>query len=275
MQYIRPLITYLFLLSALCSCFNSDRVVTSEPKSSVSSTGHKISLSPGDEVVTAVTKDFYPFYYKTADGYKGASVEVVEELFHRLGYTLTFVEAPMKRLLKGLGSGEFHIAPNLTGTPSRRLVANFTSIPHVYESHDLIVLKESKIEFDGNLEALKDYSICAISGWTHGPGFDDADYLNKKYRLTVIQQLQSLVAGRFDMAVNNREHILFLAKNHKIENKIKVLSPSIFELPVTMAISKRLKNSSELVEQLDRELIQFKKEQKYKDIMQFYGFRSE
>jgi len=224
------------------------------------------------KVIAGITGDFPPFYFREGNQYKGATIEIVKELFSRLGYSLELESVPMNRILNGLDSGKYHISPNMTETKQRSKVAIFTQVPLLMETQDLIIRSKSNIKFHGNLRDLDHYKFGAILGWTHGPHFDNADYLHKEYRKNITHQMKSLEAGRFDIAINNKQFFIQMARKQGISNSFKVLTPSSYALPVTIAISKKITNAKQVVIELDRELLKFKKEKKYKSILKKYGF---
>jgi len=224
-----------------------------------------------------VPEDFPPFYFRDNNGdFHGASYEVVVSILHSLGYRVQTTQYPnMRQALAQLGTGEEDLIINLTGTESRRKVAYFTNTPHIYESQDIIVRADSNIRFDGQLLQLSPYKIGVIFGWTYGPDFDSAEYLNKEYVNSSQDQIKGLLSGRYDMLINNKNFVRSISTQLGVSNAFKALDQSIFILPVTIAVSKVYPNALELVDRLDNEVIKYRRTADYKSILTEYGFDPE
>nr|WP_246624652.1 transporter substrate-binding domain-containing protein [Oceanobacter mangrovi] len=222
----------------------------------------------------AICDDFPPFYYRDEDGsLRGASYEIALELAGRLGYDMRVSQfATMRLMLAELESGRQDLAVNLTATPERQQLALFTQTPHLIESHHLIARADNRLEFDGQIGSLSRYRLGLILGWTYGAALDNAAYLDKSYASSSVEQLKSLIAGRFDLAVNNPQFMLYLAHQLGISKSIRVIEPAVFELPVTMAVSRRYPRAEQLRNALEAAIQQFRQEAGYQEILQRYGF---
>lgn len=241
-----------------------------------------LSLSPAMVVAKpiikiAVPEDFPPFYFKDNNGtFKGVSYEVATHVLDKLGYEIEITQMPSMRLmLAALKDGYQDLSINLTETEARSELAYFTQTPHVFESQHLIVRADSNIQFDGNFQAIADYRFGPIFGWTYGPQFDRATYLEKEFVNHSVQQLKGLLSGRYDIAVNNPQYFAVTASSLGVANAFHLLDPPVFTLPVTMAVSKQYPSAEALVTALEREVALFVKEDAYRDILERYGFSAE
>jgi len=222
----------------------------------------------------AVPEDFPPFYYRDNDGnFKGVSYEVAAHVCEKLGYDIEITQMPSMRLvLTALKEGYQDMSINLTATESRAEIAYFTKTPHVYESQHFIVRSDSQIDFDGELHDLADYRFGPIFGWTYGPKFDRATYLNKEFVNDSVQQLKGLLSGRYDIAVNNPQYFSATASSLGVAEAFHLLDPAVITLPVTMAVSRQYPDAKELAAALEKEIAQFVKEDAYRDILERHGF---
>jgi ABC-type amino acid transport substrate-binding protein len=232
------------------------------------------AAEPEKVIRVGLPDDFPPYYYQDSNGdYKGASFEIAKHLLDQLGYRIEVTHFPSMRLmLAELKTGDQDLNINLTATEERKKVAVFTSEPHVFESQNLIVRSDSNIHFNGNLKLLSNYMFGPIFGWTYGSEFDNARYLKKQYLNNSNQQLKGLLSGRYDIALNNPEYVSFLSTELGITKAFKVLQPALFELPVTMAVSRKYPEAETLIAKLNQALIQFKKQPAYQEILQKNGF---
>lgn len=224
----------------------------------------------------AVLDDFPPFYYQDADGnYQGVSYEIASHVFNKLGYQLEITQlANMRLLLKSLKDGHQDVSFNLSTSEERLEVAVFTQTPHVFEAQNLIVRADSTAQFNGDLKTLKEYRFGPIYGWTYGPSFDSASYLQKEYVNESSQQLKELLAGRYDIALNNPLYFQRIASSMGVSNAFRILQPAVFTLPVTMAVSKQYPQADVLINAVERELVSFVKTETYQNILSRYGFNT-
>ncbi|WP_188862387.1 substrate-binding periplasmic protein [Marinobacterium nitratireducens] len=222
----------------------------------------------------AIPDDYPPFYYRDDNGdFRGVSFEIVEHLLRELGYDVEATQLPsMRTLLAELDAGREDLTVNLTATEERRKVALFTTTPHIVETQDLIVRADSPIRYDGDLEKLKDYRFGAIFGWTYGPAFDNAEDLERVSVNSSSDQLRGLLAGQFDIALNNRQFFQHQARDMGVSRAFRVLAPPVFELPVTIAISRRYPQAEALRDGLNSALDDFLTQPAYRDILERYGF---
>ena len=221
-----------------------------------------------------LSDNFAPFYYRDENGdFKGASYEIVTHVAKSLGYDIAVTQlSSLGMVLAGLDSGQVDLCVNLTDTLERREVAVFTSIPHIYESAHLIVRKDSPISFNGDLNTLLDYRFGPIVDWTFGAEFDGNDSLKKVYVNNSTEQIQGLLAGRFDIALNNPQFYEHHSKSLNLNHPFRVLEPALFNLPVSVGVSKRYGGADTLIQELDDAIASFIHQPEYRAILEKYGF---
>ncbi|GEM_PF-2368496 len=221
----------------------------------------------------AMADDYAPFYFKTENGYAGISYELASHLLEGLGYTLINQQyETMEEVLKKMEEGEADVVVNLTETRSRKKIAHFTNQPHIYETQDLIVRSNTQLAYNGELSRLKDFRIGIIFGWTYGPEFDNADFLNKVLTNSPRNQLVELLAGQYDIIINNKASFLQQASELKLSRAFKIIEPSVYALPVKIAVSHRYQNSQNLIQSLNQALDVFLSSKKYRQLRLKYQF---
>ncbi|SBS28701.1 putative ABC transporter arginine-binding protein ArtJ precursor [Marinomonas aquimarina] len=236
------------------------------------------SLASENKVLrVGLAEDFAPFYYQDQQGlFHGASYEILLAVTEKLGYQLKVRRYPsMQLLLAEMRQGKVDINPNLSNTPQRAEVALFTQTPHIFETQDIITRADHSINFSGHMLQLAPYRIGVNFGWTYGKAFDSADYLNKAYKADSVAQLKGLLAGEYDVAINNRQFFMETAAKLKASQAFEVVATPVYRLPVTIAIAKSYNNASVLRDQLEVEIVKFKVTDEYKDILTRYGFQSQ
>ncbi|WP_440905455.1 substrate-binding periplasmic protein [Catenovulum sp. SX2] len=220
-------------------------------------------------------QDFAPFYYMGDDGeFKGVSYEIFSLIAQKMDYQIELTRyANMRLLLAEIETGQQDIVMNLTATDERKKIALFTQTPHIYETQDLIVRADSSVPYTGRLLQLVPYKIGVIYGWTYGEQFDSAKYLKKLFVSDSQEQLRGLFAGRYDIAINNQHFFRQLSDKLALNNAFKVLKPSIYKLPVTMAVSKKYPNAQKLIQELELQVQAVIKTEAYQQILLRHGFK--
>lgn len=238
--------------------------------------GSSVAAADKPTVRVAVPDDFYPFYGTGEDGkITGISIEVARAVLANLGYSMKIAQySDMRSCLDAMAAGRQDLMINLTETAERRKLALFTQTPHVFETQDLIVRADSTLGYDGELPGISESKIGINYGWTYGPAFDGADYLDKEVVLDSNAQLKGLLSGQFDVVLNNQQYFLNRAEKLNILGAFKVLSPSVYVLPVNIAVSKKYSNAAEFRDKLEREVSRFVKTEEYRQIELKYGFDS-
>lgn len=218
-------------------------------------------------------ENYPPFYFLNSENrYEGVSFEVVSSVLTDLGYTIRVSQHEnMSALIAEVKKGNVDLNVNLSATEERKQYFLFTAIPHVYESQDLISLKNTPFNYTGSLLSLSRYRVGVIYGWTHGAEFDNADFIRKVYVLDSQTQLQGLISGRFDMVVNNRFFFSEMGKKLGIASVFKSFEPSLGHLPVTVGVSRQYPDAPKLVEQLNLEISKFIKTREYLAILHASG----
>ena len=224
-----------------------------------------------------IPEHYPPFYYLDSDGeMRGASFDIVAHILKTQGYGIEVTQfANMRSLFNEMTLGRQDVIVNLTATEDRKKIALFTQTAHIYETQDFIVRADSQIQFSGKLLSVANFRFGNIYGWTYGPQFDGANYLNKVYVNDSVEQLKKLLSGQYDIAVNNKLFFYRISEQLNVENAFKVLSPSIYQLPVTIAVSRKYPNAQKLVSQLEAGVQSFKQTKQYQAILKQYGFESE
>ncbi|TCK09111.1 substrate-binding periplasmic protein [Marinobacterium mangrovicola] len=223
----------------------------------------------------AMPEDFYPFYAVERDGTPtGASYEIAAAVLEKLGYAPQVTQySDMRGALQSMASGSQDLMVNLTPTPDRDKLALFTSTPHIYETQDFIARADSPIEYNGRLLSVAQFKIGVNYGWTYGPEFDATHYLTKAPVLDSMAQLKGLLSGTFDLAINNQQYFLSSAEKLGVSNAFKVLTPSVYVLPVNLAVSRRMQGAEAFRDQLEREVAEFISTPEYLLILSKYGFK--
>jgi len=216
--------------------------------------------------------DYPPFYFEKNGQYNGAALEISKKVAKNLGHDLVFVRAPWRRIQSYLRSGNVDMMILYFRTPEREQDVIYVAVPHINESSDLFVLHNSDIKFEGSLHGLTSYKFGNIRGYSHGTEYDNAKQISKHTFSNEEQLIEGLVNGRVDIGVGNKPVVLRHAKNLKLVDKIRFLSPSLHIGENYIVFSKARKDAQELADKFSSQLKTFMKTDEYRTILQKYHF---
>jgi len=172
----------------------------------------------------------------------GLLVEIVTEAFRRVGYPIEIKLMPWKRCLSEARQGTIDGVFSSFKFPEREAFLAFTDVPIITQVEAFFVRSNSDIQFDGDLEKLKEERIGVIRGTSYGIEIDtlldDGTWEHVERTNSIDDMLSMLVSGRFDIMPSYRHVVLAAAKESGLIDQIKELSPSVVEIPSYLAFSR-------------------------------------
>lgn len=202
-----------------------------------------LTASAWSEPLHLVTFDYYPTMYRDGDELKGGAVDIVKEAFRRMGQDITMEMVPMKRGQYMLQTGQVDGMFTLYKTPERREYAYYPESPVLSRIISFYVRHDSPIAFDGDLTSMLHYPIGVVLGYSYGAELDAYIEKDSFAQIDAAPYLENtvkkLVEGRFDILPHTKLDMVPLLRKMNYEEKVKELSPSIVELPVYLAFTKK------------------------------------
>ena len=144
--------------------------------------------------------------------------------------------------------------------PQREEFALFGKEPVVTQTISLWVLKDSKIEFSGDLSKLQPYSFGVVNTVSYGERFDTAvkyELLHTDVAHSIESCINKLLAGRTDIWVSNRFGAIHELKRLGKLDQVKELKLPVQEVPAYVGFS-RLHNHTALRDAFDQALVNLK-----------------
>ncbi len=226
------------------------------------------------KIVQLVTESYIPYGYEENGAVKGVAVDVVNEAFRRIGYTVELKMLPWTRSLQMVEDGDTDGIFCAFYSDERAVFMDYLKEPLAYEAQYCYTLKDSPVAFDGTLESLKPYRIGVIQDWYYGDAFDEA-LKNGAFHVESVTDLsiniQKLLDGRIDVIVNPRLSTLYYLKQMKIQDRV-VEQAVPFREPTALYLGftkKRLVDPA-LRRDLEAELAEMKADGTYQEIVDQY-----
>lgn len=222
-----------------------------------------------------VSLQYPPYVYQDAAEAepKGLAVEVLQQAFARLKQPISIRIYPWARSIKMIEDGEADAIFTAYKTSERERFADYSLEVLMPQVVSLFVLRESKIEFDGNLANLAHYQFGVVRKISYGQVFDQAiksGQLSKlDYATSGEQNMLKLINGRFDILVSNKYGAWDILYQKAWQSRVRELQPAVENVPSYIAFSKK-RNLTKLRDQLDLVLREMKLDGSYDAIVQRY-----
>jgi len=192
-----------------------------------------------------VAGDPYPPWTEGETGTKaagGIAVEIVEELFERLGMEARVLVYPFSRGLEQIEHGEEDVILMVSKSKERE---QFMAFSHPIREVRFVFYHSSELDsFEwGNWKDLKPYRIGSVTGYNMGDEWKEAitEYdLQVEEVKTDIFNLQKLLLGRIDLVVTDDEVMQRLIEmNPDSQGKLSKNNKPVFESVNNLGISRK------------------------------------
>lgn len=173
----------------------------------------------------------------------GIGVEMVTEVFKRLGVAAKFQLHPWKRCLKMAEAGEADGLMLVIADPERDAYLALSDV--VFDARETLFYRPDRLKgFSWNeFTDLKDYTIGLVNGFTYSDAFAKAIEevpLKVEYATTSEDNMRKLFAGRVDLIEDDDDvaHAL-LARHADWKKAIQAAKKPVASFPFHIAIAKK------------------------------------
>ena len=207
-----------------------------------------LSSIPG-EIIVAYHKNFYPYSYEENDRHKGIFPEIVREAAKVMGIKVKLIKLPWKRMLQEANIGEVDAIMPLSKTKKRTEFLDYPTNGIAVVEAFFFTRRDFKINYTGDLNDLKDYTIGIVEDYSYGEEFDNANYFQKDKSPSDEALVEKFKKGRFQVMLSSDRVIKFYAQKFEIFNEIRPLEPPITRNILHVGFSKKKSYSKELARQ--------------------------
>lgn len=220
-----------------------------------------------------VTLQYPPYEYKENGEVKGIAVKIVKEGFQRIGRPIKIKLLPWARAIHMIEQGQADAIFTAYKTPERQLFADYSKEILMPQTVSLFVLRDSTIEWNGDISSISQYRIGAVIKVSYGDIFDGAVNNNILTRVDRVSSgelnMKKLLMKRFDILISNKYGALdILTKMGKL-NHVRELSPIVQSVPSYIAFSKK-RNLISMRDKFDSVLKEMKNDGTYERIINEY-----
>lgn len=218
-----------------------------------------------------VTMEYPPYEYEENNTVKGLAVEVVQEAFRRIDQPISIQILPWARAIGLIEKGQADAIFTTYKNEEREKFADYSEQVLILQTMALFVVKESPIEFDGQLEKINQYEIGLVRQFSYGSHLDNA--LNQgviskiDFSTTVEFNVAKLLKRRFDIMASDQYSAIHILNNLGKLHEVRRLTPHVQQVPSYLAFSKKRQLTS-VKTLFDQALFQMKIDGTYQRIIQ-------
>tara|TARA_R110002020_G_scaffold36766_7_gene110557 strand:+ start:1430 stop:2152 length:723 start_codon:yes stop_codon:yes gene_type:complete len=223
--------------------------------------------------VHIVSEDWPPFIYTEQGQIKGADKDITEHVLNQLGYQATWNLMPWRRVLHNVATGAADAILDIAPHKDHQNSYLFTSEP--LSRHETVLFHELRRPFAfTQLNDLDGLIIGVSPGYLYNNAeFIGSDAFFREPAPSFEANLKKLLRGRVDMVAMSRPVGIYTSRLLGIENQVgfhsQALSSSDFYL-----VFHRTEKWRVPAEQFSQALRQFKKTERYREILEEYGLES-
>lgn len=159
---------------------------------------------------------------------QGSGAEITYQIARNLNVDINIKLYPLKRALAMVKSGDADAIIGPYKSEERSKYIDYTAF-HFYEDQILLYARDnSKINWKGNLQALRGLEIGVARGWSLG---DDLDFKSNNVKIVYVDKLEQLFSmlqlGRIDMFIAHPRSVSNAYVSPKTNSAIKALYPAL------------------------------------------------
>lgn len=233
------------------------------------------TAAPADNEVILTTGDWPPYVFETGTD-KGPMVDIVVAAFKEAGITVKIVFYPWKRAEDEVRQGKAFAAFPYAITTERQKEFDFSDPMYTVQSKFFYYKKfhPNGIRYE-KLEDLLNYKIGGMLGTWYEPLFKDAG-LQVEYTATMDSNIEKLVLGRIDLAVEEENYVWYLIRQlhpndaDQFATLPKTLEHSNLTDTLNLLVSRNYPNSAELLKKFNAGLAAIRANGAFKQILEKY-----
>ncbi len=201
----------------------------------------------------------------------GFSVDLARNIFSELGHSLKLTFMPWGDIIKTMGAGQFDVVSAIWFTPERDQHLHFSE---AYEQNRVVFISLLSDSFHyQDLQSLKGKTLGLVTSYAYPKELLQAPGVKKIYSQDARESLKMLAGGRVHLTLGNYlvmkyEATLHLPPAHKLFYDTK--NP-LADVPLYMAVSRKLTNHKQMVLNVNRVLREFKSDGRYQQLLIKHG----
>ncbi len=201
----------------------------------------------------------------------GFSIDLARQVFNELGYTLTLEFKPWDQIMSSMDSGDYQVISAVWYTQQRNQYLHFSE---AYEHNKMVFISRKSDSFlYSGVSSLAGKTLGLVKSYAYPQTVLKAPDVKFKFSQDAKTNLQLLAAGQVHLTLGNYLVMKFEATRH-VHPAHKLFydtQHALQDIPLHMAVSRKLKNHEALVKGINRVLMEFKKNGRYQLLQKQHG----
>lgn len=232
------------------------------------------SASAAAENYSCASLEYPPLIQRGADGkVEGASVEMLDAVFRRMGHTLTVEIYPWERSIRLVKEGRADCIFTIFRSPEREAFLDFSAESLALQKIYLYARRDRTLSFNGDMQSVDGARIGVVSAVSYGPKFEQArGGLDLDAAPSIEVNFRKLAFGRVDLVPSSAAVALGTLKKPALDawaGQIVQLPAPLDDVPSYIGFS-RARALAGLRDAFDAEFRRFKASREYCRILAKY-----
>jgi polar amino acid transport system substrate-binding protein len=228
------------------------------------------SVSARESSMIAVFPTWEPYGYVENGKAAGFEIETFQAVMDQMKMRVVFLHQPWKRCLYSVKNGLADVVISALKIQEREVYLYYPDEPISISRTALFARKDGHIVFNGSFESLKGYTIGVTNGFSYGPEFDAASFLQKDASTETHSVVVKVLLGRNALGAGNIAVIKTIAKKQNALEDIRFLTPLLHTQKLYVGFSKVSTDESQ-VTQFSAVLARFRQSKEFKLILKKYS----
>ena len=228
------------------------------------------AASAAKPTVKVVYTEWFPYTFTEKGQPSGFEIEILQSVLDELGVEAEFTSYPWKRCLEYLRTGRADLLVSMLHSPERETYAIYPEENISVSRTSFFVRANSPIVFNGDITEMEKHSVGVVLGFAYGETFDNAKFAAKTESKDATHIIKQLLSRRIDLGAENEMVVSSQANRLGVRGEIRFLNPPIHNQKLYVGLS-RAKGLQDFSKRFSKELADFKKTDRYKQIMRKYG----
>jgi len=216
----------------------------------------------------------FPMAYSQDGTPVGFQVELIHEIFRRIGRPVTIDFLPWARCIDETKNGDVDGLFSAFRTPEREGYLLYGAEPLQQMPISFFVKKGSGIRFDGDVAAIARYRIGVVNKTFNGPRVAQAIAAGTLTKFSDSNSFETtvrmLARGRVDLVVGFRQAVAGAAATEKLTGEIEELAPPVDVIPGFLAFTRK-RDFTEMEHAVDKALRAMRADGTYDAIARGYA----
>ncbi len=226
-----------------------------------------------NKTISVANLEWLPYSGRFIENH-GIGLEIISAAFQSMGYDVKYNFMSWTLTLEEVKAGNYDAVGTAYYTDERaetyQFSESFLESPIVFFKR-----KDTSIDWNGDLKALKDYRIGVVKGYANSPEFDSADYLDKVESTSEVLLLKKIIYKQADLIVLDKFAGFYSMKEKLFgadKRKLEPIDPPLTVNKLYMMFSKNAPGYLQKTETFNRGLAKIKSNGTYDRIISKYGF---